>query len=60
MTTDELYRAYQEKNNETSGVPEPFVTNPSNKQTTHSVHDVGDSKIREDDSDDDWKGWDEG
>ena len=60
LTTDELYRVYQEQNNDASGVPEPFVTNPSNKQTTHSVHDVGDSKIREDDSDDDWKGWDEG
>ena len=60
MTTDELYRAYQEKNNDTSGVPEPFVTNPSNKQNIQSVSDDGDSKNGKDDSDDDWKGWDEG
>ena len=60
MTTDELYRAYQEQNNDASDVPEPFVTSPSNEQTTHSISDVSDSKIREGDSDDDWKGWDEG
>jgi len=60
MTTDELYRAYQDQNNDASGVPEPFVTNPSNKQTIQSVSNVGDSQIGEDDSDDDWKGWDEG
>ena len=60
MTTDELYRAYQNQNNDASGVPEPFVTNPSNKQTIQSVSNVGDSQLGEDDSDDDWKGWDEG
>ena len=60
MTTEELYRAYQEQNNDTSGVPEPFVTNPSNKQNIQSVSDEGDSQNGKDDSDDDWKGWDEG
>ena len=60
MTTDELYRAYREQNNDTSGVPEPFVTNPSNKQNIQSDSDESDSQIGEGDSDDDWKGWDEG
>ena len=60
MTTDELYRAYREQNNDTSGVPEPFVTNPSMKQNIQSDSDESDSQIGEGDSDDDWKGWDEG
>ena len=60
MTTDELYRAYQEQNTDASGVPEPFVTNSSNKQNIQSVSDEGDSQNGKDDSDDDWKGWDEG
>ena len=60
MTTDELYRAYQEQNNDASGVPEPFVRNPSNNQTIQSVSDESDFQIGKDDSDDEWKGWDEG
>jgi hypothetical protein len=60
MTTDELYRAYRQQNNDTSGVPEPFVTNSSNTQNIQSVSDESDSKIVEGVSDDDWKGWDEG
>lgn len=60
MTTDELYRAYQEQNIDASGVPEPFVRNPSNNKTIQSVSDESDFQIGEDDSDDEWKGWDEG
>ena len=60
LTTDELYRAHQEQNTDASGVPKPFVTNSSNKQNIQPVSDEGDSQNGKDDSDGDWKGWDEG
>ena len=60
MTTDELYHAYREQGNDTSDVPEPFVRNSSITQTVEPHSEENLSEIQEDETNDDWKGWDEG
>ena len=60
MTTDELYRAYQQQNNQVSDVPDPFVGNSTKIQTIESISDGYDLRIGEEEAEDAWKGWDEG
>ena len=60
MTTDDLYRAYQEQNKNGSDVPDPFVRNSTNSQTIEAISDENDLRIGEEEDEDDWKGWDEG
>ena len=60
MTTDELYRAHQQQNNQVSDVPDPFVGNSTKIQTIESISDGNDLRNGEEEAEDAWKGWDEG
>jgi hypothetical protein len=60
MTTDELYRIHQEQNKEVSDVPDPFVRSSTDNQAIEPISNENDLQIGEEESEDAWKGWDEG
>ncbi len=60
MTTDELYRTHQEQNKEVSDVPDPFVRSSTENQAIEPISNENDLQIGEEESEDAWKGWDEG
>jgi len=58
MTTDELYRAHQKKDD--PGVPDPFVERRNDSQKTEQTPSGSGSQIVREETNDAWKGWDEG
>ena len=59
MTTDELYHVHQQQD-AVSDVPDPFVETTNSTQIIPPITNDSVSQDAEEESDEDWKGWDKG